>query len=523
MHEGFVNFNGGTEGPAMVEGRISAGVFLNAHSDLGGGCSILGTLSGGGKTVISVGKNCLIGANAGLGIPLGDRCTIEAGLYVTAGTKVTVLDNSGKEVQVCKARDLSGKDDLLFRRNSISGRVECLTNKTEIELTPPCTATTKTGSAMNDTLSLAKALIEQPSLSPHDHGCQALLCAELQKLGFVIEQMPFGAVSNFWARLGSHGPVLCFAGHTDVVPAGDSSDWLSEPFTPTIRDGRLYGRGAADMKGSLAAMITACRQFLAAHPRHNGSLAFLITSDEESIAIDGTRRVVEVLEARGEKITWCVVGEPSSTTLTGDVIKNGRRGSLNGILRVNGQLGHVAYPHLACNPIHAFLPALTELAAVEWDRGNAYFPPTSFQISNIHAGTGANNVIPGSMEALFNFRFSTEVTVGQLQQTTAAIFNKHYRDYHLDWQLSGNPFLTPEGRLVAAARDSIQEVMGIATVLSTGGGTSDGRFIAPTGAEVVELGPVNATIHKVNENIEVVELQRLTAIYQLLLEKLLLT
>ncbi len=376
---------------------------------------------------------------------------------------------------------------------------------------------------MNDTLNLAKALIEQPSLSPHDRGCQALLCAELQKLGFVIEPMQFGDVSNFWARRGTQGPVLCFAGHTDVVPAGERKDWLSDPFTPTLRDGKLYGRGAADMKGSLAAMITACQQFLAVHPNHHGSIAFLVTSDEESIAIDGTRRVIEVLEARGEKITWCVVGEPSSTTLTGDVIRNGRRGSLNGTLRVNGQLGHVAYPHLARNPIHAFLPALAELAAVEWDRGNAYFPATSFQISNIHAGTGANNVIPGSMEVLFNFRFSTEVTSAQLQQITEVIFNKHYQDYQLNWQLSGNPFLTPEGKLVAAVRDSIQQVMGITTTLSTGGGTSDGRFIAPTGAEVVEIGPVNATIHKVNEHIEVVELERLTKIYQLLLEKLLLT
>ena len=376
---------------------------------------------------------------------------------------------------------------------------------------------------MNDTLSLAKALIQQPSLSPHDRGCQALLCAELKKLGFGIEQLPFGEVSNFWARKGTQAPLLCFAGHTDVVPAGDSKDWLSEPFTPTVRDGKLYGRGAADMKGSLAAMITACKLFLTAHPQHNGSIAFLITSDEESIAIDGTRRVVEVLEARGEKINWCVVGEPSSTTLTGDVIKNGRRGSLNGILRVNGQLGHVAYPQLARNPIQAFLPALAELAAIEWDRGNAYFPPTSFQISNIHAGTGANNVIPGSMEVLFNFRFSTEVTAAELQQTTETIFNKHYRDYRIEWQLSGNPFLTPEGKLVAAVRDSVQSVMGISTTLSTAGGTSDGRFIAPTGAEVVEIGPVNATIHKVNEHIEVVELERLTVIYQRVLEKLLLT
>jgi succinyl-diaminopimelate desuccinylase len=376
---------------------------------------------------------------------------------------------------------------------------------------------------MTDTLRLCQALMQQPSLSPDDRGCQALLCHELEQLGFVIEQMPFGDVSNFWARRGNSGPVLCFAGHTDVVPAGDSKAWHSDPFTPTVRDGKLYGRGAADMKGSLAAMVSACRAFVAAHPEHAGSIAFLITSDEESVAIDGTRRVIETLEARGEKIRWCVVGEPSSTALTGDVIRNGRRGSLNGMLRVNGQLGHVAYPHLARNPIHAFLPALAELAAIEWDRGNEYFPRTSFQISNINAGTGANNVIPGSMDVLFNFRFSSEVTADQLKQRTEAVFNQHYSDYQLDWQLSGNPFITPEGTLVAAVRASVQEVMSITPELSTGGGTSDGRFIAPTGAEVVEIGPVNATIHKVNEHIELVELDHLVAIYQRILEKLLLT
>ena len=376
---------------------------------------------------------------------------------------------------------------------------------------------------MTTTLTLCQQLIQQPSLSPDDRGCQQLLINELQQLGFIIELMPFGAVSNFWARRGSTGPVLCFAGHTDVVPAGNNSDWHSDPFIPTVRDGKLYGRGAADMKGSLAAMVTACKQFISAHPDHHGSIAFLITSDEESIAIDGTRRVIETLEARSEKINWCVVGEPSSTTLTGDVIRNGRRGSLKGLLQVNGQLGHVAYPHLARNPIHGFLPALAELAAVEWDRGNSYFPPTSFQISNINAGTGANNVIPASMNVLFNFRFSTEVTADELKLRTEAIFDKHYTDYQLDWQLSGNPFLTPEGALVAATRAAVQEVMAITPELSTGGGTSDGRFIAPTGAEVVEIGPVNATIHKSNECIELVELDRLEAIYQRILARLLLT
>jgi succinyl-diaminopimelate desuccinylase len=376
---------------------------------------------------------------------------------------------------------------------------------------------------MTSTLELCKALITRPSISPDDEGCQDLLITELEKLGFTVELLPFGRVANFWARRGNSGPVLCFAGHTDVVPAGNTDSWNSAPFVPTIRDGLLYGRGAADMKGSIAAMITACRNFIAEHPDHAGTLAFLITSDEESIAIDGTRRVIETLEARNEKITWCIVGEPSSTKLTGDVIRNGRRGSLNGILKVNGQLGHVAYPHLAKNPIHAFLPALAELCAIEWDQGNEYFPPTSFQISNIQAGTGANNVIPGEMDVLFNFRFSTEVTAAQLKAATEALFDRHYENYDLQWQLSGEPFLTPEGRLVRAASESIQEVMGIQTTLSTGGGTSDGRFIAPTGAEVVELGPLNRTIHQVNEHIAVVELERLEAIYQRMLEKLLLT
>jgi succinyl-diaminopimelate desuccinylase len=373
------------------------------------------------------------------------------------------------------------------------------------------------------TLDLCQQLIRRDSISPVDKGCQTLLCAELETLGFAIEQMPFGDVSNFWARRGQSGPLLCFAGHTDVVPAGDPAHWQSAPFEPTIKDGKLYGRGSADMKGSLAAMVTACRRFIAAHPDHQGSIAFLITSDEESVAIDGTKRVIETLEGRGEKITWCVVGEPSSTTRTGDVLRNGRRGSLNGTLTVRGQLGHVAYPHLATNPIHAFLPALTELAAVEWDRGNAYFPPTSFQISNLHSGTGANNVIPGTMEALFNFRFCTEVTEAELRARVEAIFDKHYRDYSVVWQLSGQPFLTGEGALVNAVKDSVREVMGFETELSTGGGTSDGRFIAPTGAEVVELGPVNATIHKVDEHVALEELDNLEALYQRVLEKLLLT
>ncbi len=375
---------------------------------------------------------------------------------------------------------------------------------------------------MNRTLELARALMALPSVSPDDMGCQALLRAELEALGFSVEQLDFGKVNNFWARRGSSGPLLCFAGHTDVVPAGDLSLWQSPPFNPEIRDGKLYGRGSADMKCSLACMIAACRHFISEHPDHQGSIAFLVTSDEESVAIDGTKRVIEVLEERGEKITWCIVGEPSSTSTTGDVIRNGRRGSLNGILTVRGQAGHVAYPHLASNPIHAFMAPLADLAGTQWASGTDYFPPTSFQISNIHAGSGANNVVPGQMDVLFNFRFSTETTAEQLQETTEAIFNRYYTDYELHWQLSGNPFLTPEGKLVAAARDSIREVMELETTLSTGGGTSDGRFIAPTGAEVVELGPVNATIHKVNENIDLSELDNLGAIYKGMLERLLL-
>ena len=376
---------------------------------------------------------------------------------------------------------------------------------------------------MTTTLDLCKALLARPSISPDDSGCQELLAFELQVLGFTIEQMPFGQVNNFWARHGTQGPVLCFAGHTDVVPAGNRAEWQTDPFEPIEKDGFLYGRGAADMKGSLAAMVSACGAFIKAHPQHKGSIAFLITSDEESIAVDGTKRVIETLEARGEKIDWCIVGEPSSTERTGDVIRNGRRGSLNGILTVRGQQGHVAYPERSRNPVHGFLPALAELCAAQWDQGNEYFPPTSFQISNINAGTGANNVVPGTMHVLFNFRFSSEVTAAQLQQRTETIFNKHYEDYVLVWQLSGNPFLTPEGKLVAAARDSIRDVMKFETVLSTGGGTSDGRFIAPTGAQVVEVGPLNSTIHKVNERIEIAELERVSAIYQRMLEKLLLT
>ncbi len=374
---------------------------------------------------------------------------------------------------------------------------------------------------MSATLELAQTLISRPSISPEDGACQALLCKRLEKLGFTIEDMPFGKVTNTWARKGSDGPVLCFAGHTDVVPPGDASQWDSDAFTPEIRDGLLYGRGAADMKGSLAAMVTACDSFLAGHPDHAGSIAFLLTSDEESIAVDGTKKVMEALQSRGEKIDFCIVGEPSSSEVLGDVVRVGRRGSLNGTLTVRGIEGHVAYPDLAKNPVHAFLPALAELSSEAWDQGNDYFPPTSFQISNIRAGEGTNNVIPGEMTALFNFRFSSEVTETQLKEKTETIFNRHYEDYDLDWQLSGNPFITEAGTLTNAVSDAIRTVTGLETELSTGGGTSDGRFIAPTGTQVVEVGPVNKSIHKINEHVLVEDLDRLSDIYRTIMQILL--
>jgi len=374
---------------------------------------------------------------------------------------------------------------------------------------------------MTATLDLTCDLISKKSVSPEDMGCQALLAERLEKMGFSIEKMPFGQVSNFWARRGTEAPLLCFAGHTDVVPAGDLKQWQSEPFQPEVRDGRLFGRGAADMKGSIAAMVTACERFITDNPEYPGSIAFLITSDEESIAVDGTRRVIETLQARNESIDYCIVGEPSSNEVLGDIIRNGRRGSLNGTLTVHGTEGHVAYPDLASNPIHHFMPALAELCAVEWDQGNDYFPPTSFQISNIHAGEGTNNVVPGEMKALFNFRFSTEVTAELLQQQTEAIFNRHYSDYSIEWQLSGNPFITEEGILTEAVKQAIYTVTRVETELSTGGGTSDGRFIAPAGAQVVEIGPCNKTIHKANEEVLVDDLERLSQIYEAILAKIL--
>jgi len=374
---------------------------------------------------------------------------------------------------------------------------------------------------MSDTLELATELVNRASVTPEDAGCQQLMRERLEAIGFRCDDLPFGEVSNFWARHGDAAPLLVFAGHTDVVPTGPLEQWQSDPFQAEIRDGMLYGRGTADMKGSLAAMVTACEAFVTEHPDHSGSIGFLITSDEEGPSINGTVKVVEQLVKRGEKIDLCLVGEPSSSRQLGDVIKNGRRGSLNGRLTVRGKQGHVAYPQLASNPIHLVAPALTELTAIEWDQGNAHFPPTSFQISNIQAGTGAENVIPGELKIMFNLRFSTELNEQMIRQRIHTVLDNHALDYTLDWRLSGEPFLTPAGELVDAARTAIREVMGIDTELSTSGGTSDGRFIAPTGAQVLELGPVNATIHQIDECVAVDALDQLTKIYQRILEKLL--
>jgi succinyl-diaminopimelate desuccinylase len=375
---------------------------------------------------------------------------------------------------------------------------------------------------MEKTLALACELIRRPSVTPDDAGCQALMMERLAALGFECTPLRFGEVDNFWAVRGDAGPILVFAGHTDVVPTGPLEQWHSPPFEPTLIDGALYGRGAADMKGSLAAMLVACEEFVAAHPDHSGRIGFLITSDEEGDAVNGTVRVMQHLQQQGENIDWCLVGEPSSSTCLGDVIKNGRRGSLGARLTVRGTQGHIAYPHLADNPIHRALPALQALATEVWDRGNAFFPPTSMQISNINGGTGATNVIPGSLQVQFNFRFSTEVTEQELRRRTAAILDAHGLDYELHWALSGQPFLTASGALVEAAVASIGAVTGLTPELSTAGGTSDGRFIAPTGAQVVEVGPINATIHKLNEVVLAADLPRLAAIYRGILERLLL-
>ena len=374
---------------------------------------------------------------------------------------------------------------------------------------------------MTDALELTQALIACPSVTPADAGCQALMAARLAARGFRIETLQYGSVTNLWARRGETGPLLCFAGHTDVVPTGPLEEWRSDPFVPVIRDGVLYGRGAADMKSGLAAMITATEEFVAAHPDHRGSIAFLITSDEEGPSVDGTKRVVEALKARGETIDWCIVGEPSSDKAVGDTIKIGRRGSLSGRLTVHGVQGHVAYPQLAENPVHTLAPALAELTARVWDSGDAFFQPTTFQISNLNAGTGAPNVIPGELKARFNLRYSPVQTVEGLKKTVEDILTRHGARYTLEWYVSGEPFYTPPGALSEAAVGAITELTGVAPVLSTGGGTSDGRFIAPLGAQVVELGVTNATIHKVNECVRIEEIGSLHRMYRGVLERLL--
>ena len=368
-------------------------------------------------------------------------------------------------------------------------------------------------------IELTQQLIRRPSLSPDDAGCQALLIARLEAIGFHIEPMNIDDTLNVWATRGQ-GETLAFAGHTDVVPPGDASRWINPPFEPTIRDGMLFGRGAADMKGSLAAMVVAAERFVAAHPQHKGRLAFLITSDEEASAANGTVKVVERLMARNERLDYCLVGEPSSTEVVGDVVKNGRRGSMTANLTVHGVQGHVAYPHLADNPVHRAMPALNELVAVEWDQGNEFFPPTSMQIANVQAGTGSNNVIPGELFVQFNFRFSTELTDAMIRQRVAELLDRHQLRYTIEWKLSGQPFLTSRGKLVDAVVNAVAHYNEIKPQLLTTGGTSDGRFIARMGAQVVELGPVNATIHKINECVKASDLQMLSRMYQRIMEQL---
>jgi succinyl-diaminopimelate desuccinylase len=373
------------------------------------------------------------------------------------------------------------------------------------------------------TLRLARELIARRSVTPEDGGCQELLAGRLARVGFTLEPVRRGEVVNLWARRGDAHPLICFVGHTDVVPTGPIEKWASDPFVPTERDGKLFGRGAADMKTSIAAFVVAVEQFVAGHPSHKGSIALLITSDEEGLAVNGTVKVVELLKSRGEHIDYCLVGEPTCVSKLGDTIKNGRRGSLSGTLRVRGVQGHVAYPHLAKNPVHLAAPALTELAATEWDRGNEYFPPTTWQISNIHGGTGASNVIPGELEILFNFRFSTASSPEGLEQRVRSVLNRHGLDYGLEWSLSGSPYLTPRGRLVETLSAAIREVTGATPEVSTTGGTSDGRFVAALCPEVVEFGPVNASIHKVDENVDLAAIEGLRKIYFGLLERLLVS
>lgn len=376
---------------------------------------------------------------------------------------------------------------------------------------------------MSTTLDLARELISRPSVTPNDAGCQALIAERLQAIGFTVKHLRFGEVDNLWARRGDMAPLFVFAGHTDVVPTGPEEKWQFPPFTPTLHEGLLYGRGAADMKGSVAAMVTACERFVAEHPNPQGSIALLLTSDEEGPAIDGTAKVINYLQENNQPIDWCLVGEPSSTERLGDVVKNGRRGSLNGLLTIHGVQGHVAYPQLADNPIHRFAPVLKTWCETQWDPGNDFFPPTTFQISNIKAGTGADNLIPGELEILFNFRYSSEVTHTQLQEQVTALLEQYQLNYNLTWRHSGPPFLTTPGTLVAATQKAIYEVCGYEAALSTAGGTSDGRFIAPTGAQVIEVGPNNTTIHKVNECVPVAELESLSVIYQKIMENLLVS
>ncbi|HHX2501866.1 TPA: succinyl-diaminopimelate desuccinylase [Neisseria subflava] len=370
-------------------------------------------------------------------------------------------------------------------------------------------------------LELAKELISRPSVTPDDQNCQQLLAERLQKIGFAVEELHFGDTKNVWLRRGTQAPVFCFAGHTDVVPTGPVEKWDSSPFEPTEREGRLYGRGAADMKTSIACFVTACERFVAEYPDHQGSIALLITSDEEGDALDGTTKVVDVLKARGELIDYCIVGEPTAVDKLGDMLKNGRRGSLSGNLTVKGKQGHIAYPHLAINPVHTFAPVLLELTQEVWDEGNEYFPPTSFQISNINGGTGATNVIPGELNVKFNFRFSTESTEEGLKQRVHTILDKHGVQYDLQWSCSGQPFLTQAGKLTDVAREAIAEICGVEAELSTTGGTSDGRFIKAIAKELIELGPSNATIHQINENVRLDDIPKLSAVYEGMLTRLL--
>ncbi|WP_029561352.1 succinyl-diaminopimelate desuccinylase [Xanthomonas oryzae] len=374
---------------------------------------------------------------------------------------------------------------------------------------------------MNDVLDLTCDLIARASVTPEDAGCQALLAGRLTAAGFACEHLRLGEVDNLWATHGSGAPVLVLLGHTDVVPPGPREAWTSDPFDPQIRDGVLYGRGAADMKGSVAAFVVAAEQFVAAHPAHAGTLAVLLTSDEEGDAIDGVRRVANLFRARGQAIDWCITGEPSSTERLGDLLRVGRRGSLSGTLTVKGVQGHVAYPHKARNPIHLAAPALAELVARQWDDGFESFPPTSLQVSNIHAGTGANNVIPGELQVAFNLRYTPHWDAPRLEAEITALLDRHVLDYALRWHRSGEPFYTPEGRLRSVAREVLGAFAGAPPEESTGGGTSDARFIAPLGAQCIEVGPVNASIHQVDEHVRVADLQALPALYRTLIERLL--